>query len=59
MIFKFLSSISHQRVFGNRTKLKLFSLAFGITLNVMHNRFFHLMTILLSVSDSTWVTALC
>jgi len=60
MMFKFLSSISHHRVFGNRSKLKLFSLVLGITFTLcINNRLFHLMTILLSVSDSTWVIALC
>jgi len=47
-------------VFGNRSKLKKLSPSIGNNITrYAYNRFFHLMTILRSVSDSTWVIALC
>ena len=61
IIFKFLSSISHSHecfVIGPNWRSSLPSIGNNIT-RYTYNRFFHLMTILRSVSDSAWVIALC
>ena len=61
IIFKFLSSISHSSVclvIVPNWRSSLPSIGNNIT-SYAYNRFFHLMTILRSVSDSTWVIALC
>jgi len=61
IIFKFLSSISHYHmclVIVLNWRSSLPSIGNNIT-RYAYNRFFHLMTILRSVSNSTWVIALC
>ena len=57
IIFKFLSSISHSHVCLVIVPNWRSSLP-SIGNNITRYRFFHLMTILRSVSDSTWVIAL-
>ena len=61
IIFKFLSSISHSHVclvIDPNWRSSLPNIGNNIT-RYAYNRFFHLMMILRSVSDSTWVIALC
>ena len=61
IIFKFLSSISHSHVclvIVPNWRSSLPSIGNNIT-RYAYNRFFHSMMILRSVSDSTWVIALC
>jgi len=61
IIFKFLSSISHSHVcwvIVPNWRCPLPSIGNNIT-RYTYNRFFHLMMILHSVSDWTWVIALC
>jgi len=61
IIFKFLSSISHSHVclvIILNWRSSPLSIGNNIT-RYAFNRFFHLMMILRSVSDSTWVIALC
>jgi len=61
IIFKFLSSISHSHVcliIVPNWRSSLPSIGNNIT-RYTYKRFFHLMAILRSISDSRWVIALC
>jgi len=60
IIFKFISSSSHSHVCLVINPNSRSSPIIGNKITrYAYDRFFHLMTILRSVSDSTWVIALC